>query len=1171
MAASTLLGVALVALVAFATVVVAVVVWDHEQENAEVENAAAVQQTNEALQTSLGRLLATLRGADGLVDERGNVDPASFQAFARAVAVLPAAETLALAQPVAAGERAAFEARTGLRIIESDRAGASRPAGSRPAYLPVVTVWPATAETTPGLDLLSEPTQRRALVRAAAAREAVFTDLLTLPGGQQGLLAFKPLYAAGARAGAPIGFVSASFATRVVADILGGLPPEVRVRVQAGDDLVYESVEPPGEGAVGSLSLGGRRWVVTAQGASPSRRAPLAILVAGFVLAALLAAFTGSRMSFERRLVRANASEREARERAELLERNAAHLAAALTVRDVAESTVADLTEAGTEVAAVHALRGDVVDRLASSSASEVRPSTKPYALDAENAGAEAIRTGEIVEVVDGRSYDERYPTAAEARRRNEIESVIAVPLRNPEGSVIGALIAASRDPRWLDDDRRQLLLALAEQTGVALERAMLFETEREARRLAQLLEQNAAHLAAAVTVEDVAASTVADLERAGFASAAVLIRFATRIELLAAAGVPDDVGERRLSYPVESTFIGAEVLRTGKVVEIDTRSGLEPANPELAELRKVVGVGTLLAVPLRAADRKVIGVLEVGAHDPEFMTPNRRQVIQGVAEQCGLALERAQLHADAERTAAAAAFVAELAETLERSTTVSSRARRLVELLTAERATFAAVHLLEEGDAALIAVSGSRPPETGDDARWSEYLHEAIATGRTVLPRSSEADAIRGNETRTLILPLRARGSVIGALTIRTAADARWAPAIPPAFAREIASRAAVRIDNALLYERERDVSHSLQLGLLGGGLPEVDGVVITAAYRPGTEMLEVGGDWYDAFSLPSGTIALVVGDVVGHGLEAAVAMGQLRGAVSALAQTGSPAALLGRLDAFVENVPSAATATLAYVELDVDSGRIRYACAGHPPPLVVGAADGTAKYLWDGRSPPLGAVLGDARAEAVDRLEDGETLVLYTDGLIERRGESLDVGLERLAESAARHIRAAQTLADDISDGLLRGEVQDDDVCVLTVHLQPVASVFCHTLVASPSELARFRSRLRAWLVRHHLDIGVVHSTVLAVSEAVANAIEHGYMSDGEGIVSVDARLTESDELEITVRDEGTWRERRRGEERGRGLPIIEAIVDEVSIDRSNGATVVRMRRSTANEVPA
>src|SRR5574338_526212 len=167
--------------------------------------------------------------------------------------------------------------------------------------------------------------------------------------------------------------------------------------------------------------------------------------------------------------------------------------------------------------------------------------------------------------------------------------------------------------------------------------------------------------------------------------------------------------------------------------------------------------------------------------------------------------------------------------------------------------------------------------------------------------------------------------------LTLRIAADADWKPVITRGAAREIARRAALALDNALLYERERDVSHTLQLGLLGGALPRFEHAVVASAYRPGTAALEVGGDWYDAFPLEDGRVALVVGDVVGHGLDAAVAMGQLRGAVSALAQSAGPAVLLRRLDAFVETVTSAATATLAYVELDPATGELRYACAGH------------------------------------------------------------------------------------------------------------------------------------------------------------------------------------------------------------------------------------------------
>ena len=274
------------------------------------------------------------------------------------------------------------------------------------------------------------------------------------------------------------------------------------------------------------------------------------------------------------------------------------------------------------------------------------------------------------------------------------------------------------------------------------------------------------------------------------------------------------------------------------------------------------------------------------------------------------------------------------------------------------------------------IASAGSLPEELADGDRALRWIGEVISTGRAAGADELDPGAYGGSgPSPVLVLPLLARGRSLGVLTIRIAAGPDWTPVISRSAAREIAARAALALDNALLYERERDVSHTLQLGLLGGALPTFEHVVVASAYRPGSASLEVGGDWYDAFRVENGAIALVVGDVVGHGLEAAVAMGQLRGAVSALAQSSSPAVLLERLDAFVETVPSAATATLAYVELDPETGAVRYACAGHPPPLVV-SPDGRTRFLWDGRSAPLGSILGQERAGAEDRLAEGETL---------------------------------------------------------------------------------------------------------------------------------------------------------------------------------------------------
>jgi serine/threonine-protein kinase RsbW len=247
---------------------------------------------------------------------------------------------------------------------------------------------------------------------------------------------------------------------------------------------------------------------------------------------------------------------------------------------------------------------------------------------------------------------------------------------------------------------------------------------------------------------------------------------------------------------------------------------------------------------------------------------------------------------------------------------------------------------------------------------------------------------------------------------------------------------QAGQAMERALLYDEQRSVATTLQHSLLPRTLPADPRLGLSACYRPAGEGLEVGGDWYDAFLLDPDRVAVVVGDVVGRGLAAAAAMGQLRSAVRALAAVDSgPALLLARLDRFVDGVPAAETATLAYAELDLRDGRVRYACAGHPPPVLVAPA-GQAVLLWEGRSAPLGAHFGSNRSEAEVTLVPGARLALYTDGLVERRDEPLDTSIERLAGllggSAAQPLDG---LADRVTETALGARRTGDDVCLLLV----------------------------------------------------------------------------------------------------------------------------------------
>jgi PAS domain S-box-containing protein len=238
----------------------------------------------------------------------------------------------------------------------------------------------------------------------------------------------------------------------------------------------------------------------------------------------------------------------------------------------------------------------------------------------------------------------------------------------------------------------------------------------------------------------------------------------------------------------------------------------------------------------------------------------------------------------------------------------------------------------------------------------------------------------------------------------------------------------------------REQGIAQEVQRSLLSGAMPKAPGLEIDAAYRPATADLEVGGDWYDAFWLePGESVGLVVGDVVGRGITAATTMGQLRSAVRALAGTGlGPAALVEALDAFAGRHGVGRMTTLVYAELALATGELRYICAGHPPPVV--APPGADPHpLWDGRSIPLDCyALATARDEGVATLAPGTVLVLYTDGLVERRTGTLTAGIERLLASLADHSDEplAQSTAALVHE--LRDPEHADDVCVLAARLR-------------------------------------------------------------------------------------------------------------------------------------
>ncbi|MGH3969070.1 MAG: ATP-binding SpoIIE family protein phosphatase, partial [Mycobacterium sp.] len=291
----------------------------------------------------------------------------------------------------------------------------------------------------------------------------------------------------------------------------------------------------------------------------------------------------------------------------------------------------------------------------------------------------------------------------------------------------------------------------------------------------------------------------------------------------------------------------------------------------------------------------------------------------------------------------------------------------------------------------------------------------------------------------------------------------------------------------------------------------------VVAAMYQPAVEEMRVGGDWYLVTPLEGAErVAVSVGDVVGHGLQTAIVMSKLRSAVAATALTDAdPATVLAALDRYAASVAGARCATVGYAVVDTapdgDSGvaRIRYGCAGHPYPLVV--APGQAPvFLRDGRRPPVAAAENEGKPNtATSELPPGSLLLLYTDGLIERPGETLDQGFVRL-QGAAAH--CTDLPVGDVCAALLdrmrpRGGYTDDVVVLALRPVHSTAHSFVTVLPATLDQMADARHRLRRWLTGIGADPHRLGDVLLATGEAITNAVEHGSGGEAGSTVSIEA----------------------------------------------------------------
>ncbi|GAA0548418.1 hypothetical protein GCM10010172_32810 [Paractinoplanes ferrugineus] len=677
------------------------------------------------------------------------------------------------------------------------------------------------------------------------------------------------------------------------------------------------------------------------------------------------------------------------------------------------------------------------------------------------------------------------------------------------------------------------------------------------AERRVKVLQGIVADLAAAPTEAEVAEAVVRAPEPAFDAASSSIYLIDEERDLIVAVASTDPTTGNWDDMPRSSKRAVARVAERGDLHVVGSIGEARQHFPDLVDSMRKSGRNTVVLLPLTTgptdeqAGTETLGVLAFSFTGERKLSDGELRVVRLLGQQAGQALDRARLYDDARLREERATFLAETTRELDELHRLMPRARRLVDRVVPQIADWAQLRLAV-GTPGILEDAGAPPPAADLLAET-----EQRATGACVPVFPAPGDPLG-----CVVLPLTARGRVLGTLSLRMVPDRRGVEA-ERAFLIDLADRAGLALENARLYEQERQIARTLQRSLLAGELPHGDPrFALEAHYQAAGRDLEVGGDWFDAFLITKDRLAVVVGDVVGRGIEAATSMGQLRSAIRALAgEPVGPAKLIEGLDRFVERVHNGHMATVAYAEIDLVAGELTYTCAGHMPPLLQPPV-GPPEFLLRGRSAPLGSKAGDTRrTEQRVRLPAGSRLLLFTDGLIERRNRPLDKGFEVLSREFARRRDAPmQGLTGGLADMLVSRD-HTDDVCLLCVSLGTEERLE-RSLGADRAHIALLRADLRAWLVGHGVEPDCRDPVLLACSEAVANAIEHGYRDNPFGTIDVVATVT-TDAVEVRVTDHGVWRGAVADVARGRGLQLIRESMDQVMFDRSDGTTVI-MRRS-------
>jgi serine phosphatase RsbU (regulator of sigma subunit)/anti-sigma regulatory factor (Ser/Thr protein kinase) len=807
--------------------------------------------------------------------------------------------------------------------------------------------------------------------------------------------------------------------------------------------------------------------------------------------------------------------------------------------------------------------------------------------LDAQAPAADAARTGERVVLRSVAERDERYPSLAGGAAVGDV--FVCAPLM-VEDRVVAVLGLGFDHPDSLDDDGLAFLDASVAQCSAAMHRALVIQAqqrslteERQAARRLRSLQRVTAALAemrGGVDPVDFIVDEVIDATGALQVALCVLDEQAGLLRTLRTSGLDDAVTEHFADFPYVAGTPAADALLQRRPVLLRTPEERDALYPMFAGRHPIEHAWACL--PLLVGDRG-LGALALSLPVPQQFATDDLEFLTALADQCAHALERRRLVEIETRSRQRLELLAEAGRIFAAPLDVRLTSMQFSRLVVGRIGDAVSVMLRDDAGGYTLAAADHVDPQQARAQRalttalpdWvAEVYDQVLRDGEPMLvtdvPEDAFVASVADDDLRavlaqqrpqsSVVMPLIAGGHALGILSVTTVEGGH-----PPLTADdvsqlgELAGRLALALDGARLLRQQTEISHTLQRSLLPASLPQVPGAEVAVRYLPGTEGVDVGGDFYDVIPLPSGRIGLVVGDVMGRGVRAAAMMGQLRAAVRAYCLEGHPpAALLARLDRLVGTLEEGLLVTVLYAEWDPERHTVVCSCAGHLPPLLR-LPGGDPFYVELDPGVPLG-VGGHGYEEADVTLPPGSLWLAFTDGLVEGPALPVEDGMRRLAEAVSgvdgamdvcdAALARLRPLGADALGGVAR---YDDDTALLALVTDvdggelraPSWREHSRSLELPAAATSPSRARMFVADLLDEWGLGtLVDAATLLTSELVTNAVRHA----GTGMELAVSR-TADDAVRIAVTDRAPAADVRArasadDAEGGRGLFLVEQL---------------------------